>query len=74
MGDIPNLTPDQIEAVIDGVSDVQPIGQGGQKSVFSGLIDGQRFALKFLKAPGEELDSEPSARWKPCVSANHPTW
>lgn len=58
MGDIPNLTPDQIEAVIDGVSDVQPIGQGGQKSVFSGLIDGQRFALKFLKAPGEELDSD----------------
>jgi eukaryotic-like serine/threonine-protein kinase len=58
MGDIPNLTPDQIEAEIDGVSDVQPIGQGGQKSVFSGLIDGQRFALKFLKAPGEELDSE----------------
>lgn len=58
MGDIPNLTPDQIEAEIDGVSDVQPIGQGGQKSVFSGLINGKRFALKFLKAPGEELDSD----------------
>ena len=48
MGDIPNLTVEQIEAEIDVGSDVQPIGYGGQKSVFSGLFDGQRFALKFL--------------------------
>ena len=58
MGDIPNLTPEQIETEIDGVSDVHPVGHGGQKSVFSALIDGKRFALKFLKAPGDELDND----------------
>ena len=58
MGDIPNLEPQQIEAAIDRVSDVQPVGCGGQKAVFSGLIDGERYALKFLKAPGEDLDSD----------------
>lgn len=58
MGDIPNLTPEQIEAEIIGVADVRPLGHGGQKSVFSGTIDGQRYALKFLKAPGDDLDSD----------------
>ena len=29
MGDIPNLTPEQIESEIDRISEVHPVGQGG---------------------------------------------
>lgn len=58
MGDLPNVTAAQVEAAIDRVKDVIEIGRGGQKLVFSGLVDGERYAIKFLKAPGDELDSD----------------
>lgn len=54
MADIPNLDAQQIESQIDAVSDVQFVGRGGQKIVFSGIVKEQRFALKFSKAPGED--------------------
>jgi len=32
--------------------------QRRMRAAFSGLINGQRFALQLLKAPGDELDSD----------------
>lgn len=58
MSDLPTISVSQVEAAIDRVSDVKEIGRGGQKLVFSGLIDGEHFALKFLRAPSDELDSD----------------
>lgn len=58
MTDVPDLDALQIEAGISAVSDVQFVGRGGQKVVFSGVIDGQRYALKFSKAPSDDLDSD----------------
>ncbi|TWU39848.1 Serine/threonine-protein kinase StkP [Novipirellula aureliae] len=58
MVELPNLTPNQIESAITSVSDVQPLGRGGQKIVFSGEIDGERYALKFSRAPIETVESD----------------
>ncbi len=55
MSDVPNLTPQQVEAAIAEVSNVQLVGAGGQKQVFRGDIAGAKYAVKFAKTP-EELD------------------
>tara|TARA_R110002073_G_scaffold96276_2_gene222586 strand:+ start:8488 stop:9393 length:906 start_codon:yes stop_codon:yes gene_type:complete len=58
MGDLPAVSATQIETAIVCFSDVKEIGRGGQKLVFSGLTEGRKYAIKFLKAPSEELDSD----------------
>ena len=44
----PDLTPQQVHDIVPEASDVQPHDLGGQKVVFTALIDGQKYALKFL--------------------------
>ena len=48
---VPNLTPDQIESHVEGVTDVKFLGQGGQKAVFRCNINGSPYALKFSHSP-----------------------
>lgn len=45
---IPRLTIEQVKAVIPSASDIQEVDRGGQKIVFSGIIDGRKYALKFM--------------------------
>ncbi|GAI92849.1 unnamed protein product, partial [marine sediment metagenome] len=45
---IPQLTIDQVQSVIPSAADIQEVDRGGQKIVFSGILDGQKYALKFM--------------------------
>ncbi len=45
---IPQLTIEQVKAVIPTATDVQEVDSGGQKIVYSGFIDGQKYAFKFM--------------------------
>ncbi len=45
---IPQLTIEQVAVVIPSVSNIQEVDRGGQKIVFSGIIDGRKYALKFM--------------------------
>lgn len=51
---IPHLTIEQVQAVIPSASEIQEVDRGGQKIVFSGIIDGRKYALKFM-APNPAL-------------------
>ena len=44
----PQLTIEQVQAVIPSAADIQEVDRGGQKIVFSGIIDGRKYALKFM--------------------------
>ena len=58
---VPHLTIEQAKAVIPSASCIRDEDQGGQKIVFSGIIDGRKYAFKFM-APNPsqvgELKSE----------------
>lgn len=45
---IPQLTVEQINTIIPSASAIQEVDRGGQKIVFSGIIDGRKYALKFM--------------------------
>jgi len=45
---IPQLTINQVQTIIPSATDVQEVDRGGQKIVFSGIIDGRKYALKFM--------------------------
>lgn len=45
---IPQLTVEQVKTVVTSATDIQEVDRGGQKIVFSGIIDGQKYALKFM--------------------------
>ena len=45
---VPQLTVEQVALVIPMASDIQEVDRGGQKIVFSGIIDGRKYALKFM--------------------------
>jgi len=45
---IPQLTINQVQTVIPSATDIQEVDRGGQKIVFSGIIDGRKYALKFM--------------------------
>lgn len=45
---IPQLTLEQVQAVVPSASDIQLVDRGGQKIVFSGIIAGRKYALKFM--------------------------
>jgi eukaryotic-like serine/threonine-protein kinase len=45
-------------ALSDDATDIQPVGSGGQKVVFSGIIAGKRYALKFLSPQGQNAPDE----------------
>jgi serine/threonine protein kinase len=44
----PILTIDQVRRLIPQVSDVQFLDRGGQKIVFTGIINNEKYALKFM--------------------------
>jgi serine/threonine protein kinase len=45
---IPQLTVEQVQVVIPSAVDIHEVDHGGQKTVFSGIIDGRKYALKFM--------------------------
>lgn len=56
MAELPNISPEDVEDLIDGATDVSEIGLGGQKLVFKATIAGQAYAIKFAKIPPEATD------------------
>ncbi|MFD2330774.1 serine/threonine protein kinase [Cohnella sp. GCM10020058] len=44
----PDLSEEQVREVCPNCSDVKFVGKGGQKTVFSCVIDGIKYAIKFL--------------------------
>lgn len=51
----PNVTPEQVQEIVTEASNIQLYDQGGQKLVFTGFINGQKYALKFLRPRIEEV-------------------
>ncbi len=45
---IPQVTIGQVQTIIPSAADIQEVDRGGQKIVFSGIIDGRKYALKFM--------------------------
>ena len=45
---IPQLNINQVQTVIPSATDIQEVDRGGQKIVFSGIINGRKYALKFM--------------------------
>lgn len=45
----PDLTIKQVQQIIPNASDIQELDEGGQKIVFTGVINGIKYALKFMK-------------------------
>jgi len=58
MANLPNLTAEQIEHALANVSDVKYVAQGGQKVVWSGVVDGTTYAIKFASTPEEFIREE----------------
>jgi len=58
MANLPNLTAEQIEHALNSVSNVKYVEQGGQKVVWSGVIDGTTYAIKFACIPEEFIREE----------------
>lgn len=54
---VPNLTIDQVKEMIPFASDVREVDRGGQKVVFSGIIEGKKYALKFM-TPNTQTESQ----------------
>jgi len=44
----PNITAEQVQTLIRNATNIQVLDRGGQKVVFTGMINGQKYALKFL--------------------------
>ena len=57
---IPQLTIEQVQAVIPSASKIQEVDRGGQKLVFSGIIDGHKYALKFMVPNPSQVDGQNS--------------
>ena len=57
---IPLLTIEQVQAVIPSASDIQEIDRGGQKIVFSGIIDGRKYAFKFMAPNPSQIGGQNS--------------
>jgi len=45
---VPQLTIEHVQAIIPSATDIQAVERCGQKIVFSGIIDGKKYALKFM--------------------------
>lgn len=44
-----NIKPDELQSIIPSISNVEYVDKCGQKVVFAGIIDGKKYAIKFLK-------------------------
>lgn len=56
----PQLTIQQIEILISQASDIQELDRGGQKVVFTGIIDGIKYALKFMRPNSSQISEHNS--------------
>ncbi len=56
MADLPNLSIEQIVALIPGASNVEIVGRGGQKLVYRATIVKSEYALKFAKITSAGVD------------------
>ncbi len=54
------LTIEQVRAVIPSAADIQEVDRGGQKIVFSGIIDGRKYALKFMAPNPSQIGGQNS--------------
>lgn len=45
----PQMTTEQVQQAIPQASDIRELDRGGQKIVFTGTIDGEKYALKFME-------------------------
>jgi len=62
---LPNVTESDIKRLIPDASEIAAAGKGGQKRVFQAVIDGERYAVKFMLIPESDPDgarSEAEAR------------
>ncbi len=57
---IPQLTLEQVQAIIPSASNIQEVDRGGQKLVFSGIIEGHKYALKFMVPNPSQVDGQNS--------------
>ena len=57
---IPQLKIDQVQAIIPSASDIQEVDRGGQKLVFSGIINGTKYALKFMAPNPSQVSGQNS--------------
>lgn len=55
---LPDLTTDDVQALIPEAANVTPLGRGGQKLVFRGDLEGIPFALKFVLLPSDSGSEE----------------
>ncbi|MDI4649587.1 serine/threonine protein kinase [Cohnella hashimotonis] len=64
----PDLSEEQVREICPSCSDVKFVGKGGQKTVFSCLIDGIKYAIKFLDLTN--IDNQPP---QPIMDSIHDT-
>lgn len=57
---VPQLTIEQVQAVIPFAADIQEVDRGGQKIVFSGILDGRKYALKFMAPKPSQVGGQNS--------------
>ena len=57
---VPQLTTEQVHIVIPSASDIQEVDRGGQKIVFSAIIDGRKYALKFMAPNPSQVNNQSS--------------
>ncbi len=55
---VPHLTIEQVQEIIPKAFDIQEVDSGGQKIVFSGIIEGKKYALKFMAPNPSQLTSQ----------------
>ncbi|MCY9692270.1 serine/threonine protein kinase [Paenibacillus alginolyticus] len=56
----PELTVEQVQEICPNCSQIEFVGKGGQKTVFSGLLEGKQYAIKFLDLTSIQNQQEPS--------------
>jgi len=56
----PQLTIEQVERVIPQASDIHELDRGGQKVVFTGIIDGEKYAIKFMEPSPSQVAGQNS--------------
>lgn len=53
---VPKITDEQVKILIPQASEVKELDKGGQKIVFTGIIEGQIYALKFMSQDASPKD------------------
>ncbi len=55
---IPQLTIEQVLTVIPSAGNIQEVDRGGQKIVFSGMIDSRKYAFKFMAPKPSQISGQ----------------